>query len=331
MLTKGTFYYGLAFMALMAGWLGGWGCISKIKLDTDHRDPLQELLIAGQEEGKVAVIPVVGFISDIPRVSLIRSQPSLVQEVVAQLQLAEEDEEVKTVLLQVNSPGGTSTGSDILYHEILEFKKRTGKKVVVAMVDVAASGGYYLALPADYIFAHPTSVTGSVGAIFIRPKLVGLMGKIGVEVKVSKSGKDKDLGAFYQPVTEEETRLFDELIQEMGGIFLDLVKKHRKLSADQVQKIASARVFMAPEALKNGLIDEIGYLDQALAKAKKLAGLDKDAKVVAYRRSYYPNDNIYNVSNNRIQPDRLLELGLFNDLTALQPGFYYLWAPGLSN
>ena len=93
------------------------------------------------------------------------------------MRLAEKDEKVKAVLLKIDSPGGSSTASDILYHEIVAFKERTGKKVVVCMMNIAASGGYYVALPADMIMAHPTTVTGSVGVILIRPEVSQLMEK----------------------------------------------------------------------------------------------------------------------------------------------------------
>ena len=110
-------------------------------------------------------------------------RPSQVQEVVSRLRRAEKDEEVKAVLLEINSPGGSITASDILYHEIMDFKERTGARVVAALMDVAASGGYYIALPADRIIAHPTTITGSVGVILVQPKVTGLMDKLGLRLR----------------------------------------------------------------------------------------------------------------------------------------------------
>ncbi len=171
------------------------GCAPKIKLfAATSTEPLKEFVVEGEGEGKLALIHLTGFLMDQPRPGLLRPTPSQVQELVSALKLASLDVEVKGVVLAINSPGGTTTASDILYHEIMEFKRRTGKKVVVAMFDVAASGGYYAALPADWILAHPTTITGSVGVIFMRPKLHGLFDKIGVDVEVSKSGVDKDMG-----------------------------------------------------------------------------------------------------------------------------------------
>ena len=101
---------------------------------------------------------------------------------------AEKDPDIKAVILKINSPGGSATASDILYREINAYKQRSGVKIVAAMMGLAASGGYYVAMPADTIVAHPTTVTGSVGAVFIKPEVSGLMEKIGVDVTVHKSG-----------------------------------------------------------------------------------------------------------------------------------------------
>jgi protease-4 len=127
----------------------------------------------------------------------------MVQEFVSQLRLAEKDKKIKALLLKIDSPGGSVIASDIVYNEILAFKKRTGAKVVVAMMGVAASGGYYISLPADTIVAHPATITGSIGVIFFRPKVTGLMGKIGVGVEVNKSGKNKDIGSPFRQTTAE--------------------------------------------------------------------------------------------------------------------------------
>ena len=130
------------------------GCSSaKIRLFPSQADPLKEFTLQGKADKKVLIIPIRGIISDVPREGIIRTRPSLVQEVVSQLRLAEDDKKVKAVVIKIDSPGGSVTASDILFNEILTFKERTGAKVVVAMMGVAASGGYYISLPADYIFA----------------------------------------------------------------------------------------------------------------------------------------------------------------------------------
>lgn len=303
----------------------------KVNLFPDHTAPLIEHVIEGTAKGKVLVIPVEGTISDSARRGMLRAEPGMVQEIVAQLRRAEKDNDIKAVMLTINSPGGSVTASDILYHEVSRFKEKTGAKVVAAMMDIAASGGYYVALAADRIVAHPTTVTGSVGAIFIRPHVTGLMEKVGVDIDVSKSGANKDMGSPFRKGTKEEDELFDALINDMGSRFRMLVKKERRLSDGQLATVATARVFTAEEARTLGLVDEIGYLSDAVAGAKKLAKLPDDAKVVAYRRTEFPDDNIYNTTLNRaaLPKASLVDLGVIDSLVSLQPGFYYLWTPAL--
>ncbi|MDH4099096.1 MAG: signal peptide peptidase SppA [Nitrospirota bacterium] len=305
----------------------------KVNLFPDHSAPLQEHVIEGTAKGKVLVIPIEGTISDSPRRGMLRSEPSMVQEVVAQLRRAEKDKEIKAVLLTINSPGGSVTASDILYHEISRLKEKTGATVVAAMMDIAASGGYYVALSAERIVAHPTTVTGSVGALFIRPHVTGLLEKVGVEVDISKSGANKDMGSPLRPGTKEENEMFDALINDMGNRFRMLVKKERNLSDEQLGTVATARVFTADEARTLGLVDEIGYLSDAVAGAKKLAKLPDDAKVVAYRRTEYADDNIYNTALNRaaLPKASLVDLGLLDSIIQVQPGFYYLWTPAVGS
>jgi protease IV len=299
----------------------------KIRLFPGPAEPLQEFTLQGKAEQKILMIPIRGIISDAPRETTFRTRPSMVQEIVSQLRKAEKDSNIKAILLQIDSPGGSVTASDVLYNEFAAFKKRTGVTIVAAMMDVAASGGYYVALPSDAIVAHPTTVTGSVGVLFLRPKVTGLMEKIGFSVEVNKSGKDKDMGSPFRPATPEEEKILQNLTDQLGRRFLELVAKHRGLDARTVQEISSARVYLADDALRLGLVDQIGYLDDAIALARTRAGLPADAKVVVYRRTEYPDDNIYNTFINQegsggISLFSLEQLGLPAEMTS---GFYYLW------
>ncbi|MFO7706910.1 MAG: signal peptide peptidase SppA [Desulfobacterales bacterium] len=304
------------------------GCAApQIKLFPSQADPLQESTLEGRAEQKILVIPVRGVISNSPDEGLVRTRPSVVQEVVSHLRKAAQDKEIRAVVLQINSPGGSVTGSDILYHEILRFKEERRIPVVAAMLDVAASGAYYIALPADHIVAHPTTLTGSVGVIFIRPKVAALMEKIGVAVEVSKSGVNKDIGSPFRHTTPEEERLLTAMTEQLGKRFVDLVNRHRQVEPAALAEVSTARVFLAEKALKFNLVDSIGYMPDALGEAKKRAGLPDDARVVVYRRLDYPNDNIYNpvTSYEGSRPTAVLDLGLPRLLPAAQTGFYYLW------
>jgi protease-4 len=288
--------------------------------------PLKEMVLEGTGEQKVLVLSINGPISDQPKEKLLRSRPGMVQELVSHLKLAEKDSNIKAVLLKVNSPGGPVTVSDILYHEISSFKERTGVKLVVSMMNVAASGGYYLSLPADWIMAHPTSLTGSVGVIFMRPGVSGFMEKYGFAMNVNKSGESKDMGSPFRDSNETDEAIFQELTDQIAERFYRLVQKHRNLTAEQMRQVASARIYLAPDARKIGLVDEIGYLKDALAKSKSLAGLGADAKVITYRRYESKEDNIYNPAMqegvggpNAVIPNLTQWAGI------PEAGFYYMW------
>lgn len=279
---------------LMAAAVFLGGCaLPRVTLFGDRDEPLKEYVLEGTDKGKVLLLSIDGTLSDRSQERLMRSRPSTVQQVVAYLRHAQRDPEIKALLLKINSPGGTVTASDILYHEIDAYKQRTGVKVVVAMMNVAASGGYYIALPADHIMAHPTTITGSIGVIFMRPGVSGLMEKTGLSVAVSKSGDQKDMGSPFRPETETDAALFQELTDKLAQRFLDLVARHRHLTAAQMEQVARAGVYLADQAQTLGLVDELGYLDDAVAKAKQIAGLSADARVVAYRRSKIEDDTIY--------------------------------------
>jgi protease-4 len=301
----------------------------EIKLFPDASEPLREFTLEGTESGKVLLIPVRGIVSDVPEEGTFVSRPSMVEEIVSQLRLAENDEEVKAVLLKIDSPGGSATASDLLYHEIEAFKTRTQAKIVVVMMDLATSGAYYISLPADHIVAHPTTVTGSIGVIFMRPAVGGLMEKIGLEVEVNKSGKNKDMGSPFRKPTEEEEKMFDSLTHDLGARFLDLVAKNRRLDEDTLKEVATARIYLAQEALQIGLVDEIGYLSDAISRAKSLSGLSQECKVIVYRRTEYPDDNMYNTATMQDAVGRfsLVDLQLPHAMASLSPGFYYLWLP----
>lgn len=303
------------------------GCsLPKVSLFGDTAQPLKEYTLQGEGEGKVLVLSVDGVISDRPKQQLLRSQPSLVQQVTAYLKHAESDPDIKALLLKVNSPGGTVTASDIIYHEIENYKDRTGVKIVVAMMNVAASGGYYISLPADHIVAHPTTITGSIGVIFMRSGVSGLMEKVGLSVEVSKSGKNKDMGSPFRPPTAEEAVLFQELTDGLADRFFKLVEKHRHLSEQQMEKITTARVFLPEKALELGLVDQIGYLDDAIAKAKEIAGLKQDARVVAYRRKKVEDDTIYNPAVSSEGGDISALMPALAPLSAVADAdFYYIW------
>ncbi len=317
------------FITVMIVFLLVTACsLPRISLFSDAADPLREYTLEGSGSERILLISVQGTISDMPQKGLLRSSPSMVQQVVSQLKKAERDERVKAVLFKINSPGGTIVASDILYHEISSYRDKTGAKIVTSMMDVAASGAYYLSLPADTIMAHPTTLTGSVGVIFLRPRVHGLMDKIGLGVDVIKFGRNKDMGSPFRDSTEEEQKIMQKVVDGFGERFLRLVQKHRKLQEPAMREISTARVLTADEAVKWGLVDKIGYLNDAVKEAKTLARLGDDARLVVYRRAKIPDDNYYSVTGASVEDGHLPVVNIaLPDSLNLPAGFYYLW-PG---
>ncbi|MDP2847073.1 MAG: signal peptide peptidase SppA [Humidesulfovibrio sp.] len=306
------------------------GCAFNVNPFGSPGAPYKEQTLSGTGGGKILLISVDGLISERPRESMLRTRQSVVEEVAAQLKLARKDKDIKAVLLKVDSPGGTTTASDIVYHELMRYRQETQAKVVTVMMGLAASGGYYVALPSDHIIAHPTTVTGSVGVIFLQPRVAGLLDKIGVGVDVSKSGLHKDMGSPFRDSTPEEKKLAEAMVKAQAARFLDLVQQHRKLEPAALTIAASARVFTAQEARDLGLIDSVGYMEDAVAKAASLAGLPEDARVVTYRRRPAADSTWYQASAEAedLRP-ALIHLSL-DSLLPPQAGFYAVWAPALS-
>lgn len=316
------FYKKILFLLFIAILLAS--CIS-INISDPMGKQYNETILQGTAKDKIAVLTITGIINDSPSKGFLKSGPGLLQDFLTQLKLAEYDPDVKAILLKINSPGGTVTSSDILYNEITEFKKRSGKKVLVCMMDVAASGGYYISLAADYIIANPTTITGSVGVIFMRPQISNLANKLGINIEVNKSGKNKDMGSPYREATKEETELFNKLTKSLAERFYYLLNQNRNISEESFEEIKTARILLAEDAKRLGLIDEINYLDSAVLKTMEIAGISRNSRVVAYRpaRLYY--DNIYNNPGAETETEFQIKLGSISELLNLNTGFYYIW------
>lgn len=205
-----------------------------------------------------------------------------------ELEAAKKDDGVKAVILDIMSPGGTISGSDELYHAISEFRKSSGKPVVAAMKQIGTSGAYYIAMPANRVIADRTCITGSIGVIATLFDAQKLLDNIGVKINPIKSGGMKDSGAFYRPMTPEERKEWERLINAMYARFLAVITENRadKIpgGAAKLKELADGRVYYAEEAQKLGLIDEIGYSDDAIRVAKDLANLSGPVRVVQYAR-----------------------------------------------
>jgi protease-4 len=217
-----------------------------------------------------------------------------------------------------------------MYAEVLRFRQRTDKPVVASLLDVAASGGYYVACAADRIYAHPTTITGSIGVIMVSPEFSGTLRKIGAEVNVIKSGELKDMGSLFREMNEQDRAVFQELIDGMYGRFLSVVAQaHPQLEVAALKKLADGRVYLGPQAKELGLVHEVGSLRDALGAAKKAAGLgDRPVLVIEYARPIDYRPNIYAQNDAPPAQVNLVNVNLPGWLTGPAPQLMYLWAPG---
>jgi protease-4 len=300
------------------------GC-SVVSVDlTPPVRPLKESTLEGKGRDKVLLLELAGVLAEEPIFTL-ESRPAvaLLARVREELEKAAEDDQVKALVLRINSPGGTVTASDILYHEIKRFKDRRKVPVVASILDVGASGGYYVALAADRIVAHPTTVTGSIGVLMLTVNSSGLLEKIGVSADYITSGPRKDMGSPFRALTPEERAIFQDVIDRLYARFVGLIVRERRLDEARVRSFADGRIYTAPEALSLGLVDRIGYLEEAIALAKEAAGTP-DAKVVTYHRPRQYRATIY--SGGEAPAFRPTASDLARLVTS-GPRFLYLWWP----
>jgi len=205
-----------------------------------------------------------------------------VESAMRQIRAARQDESVAAILLEVDSPGGEVTSADEIYHELMLFKESSeDRKITVLVHDLAASGGYYISLPADRIVAQPTALIGSIGVIMQTLNIHGLSEKIGITDTTIKSGKNKDLLNPFQPVNEAQVKLLQTTVDAMYDRFLSLIRDHRPIKKKDLKKLADGRIFTADEALKHKLIDGIGYWEDAVAQTAQLLEVD-DLFIVTY-------------------------------------------------
>jgi protease-4 len=280
---------------------------------------------------KIALIDVTGVISNAQAPSLFGpAGDNPVVRFKEKLDKAAGDRHVRAVVLRINSPGGGVTASALMYDELVRFKKKTGKPVITYMMDVAASGGYYLACATDKIFAHRTTVTGSIGVIMISPDLSGAMKKLGIRANVIKSGKMKDAGSPFRAMETDDRALFQTMIDGMYERFLEVVAAGRPgIDKNKLREIADGRVYGALEAKTHGLIDEIGGIHDAIAAARSAADLgDRKIVVVEYARRMDYRPNVHARTADTGVQVNLVHIALPDWLRSPSPQFMYLWAPG---
>jgi len=202
------------------------------------------------------------------------------RETIAQLEKIAKTASVKAVIVRIDSPGGTTVGSEALYEAILKISER--KPVVTVMDSVAASGGYIAALAGDHIVARGNTITGSIGVIFQWPEVYGLLGKIGIEMKTIKSGPQKAEPNIYAPLKDDVRPVLEEMVSDSFDWFVGLVAERRKMSKQTIYRLADGRVYSGRQALKNNLIDQIGGEDVAVKWLVENKKISKSLKITTW-------------------------------------------------
>ena len=271
---------------------------------------IEEVIQDGPRSARIAVVSVRGVIDD-----------QQATDFYWQMKTAKEDRSVKGLIVRVDSPGGTLSGSDQIHNDILKYRSEKAKPVVAFMQGVAASGGYYSSVACEKIIAEPTTITGSIGVIMGYLVLQQLLEeKLGIQPVIIKAGEKKDWpSSFKKPTDEQLQYLQSRIIDPAYNRFVKVVVDGRKnLTEEDVRRLADGSIYWANEALKEKLIDDIGYLDDAIDKVKSLAGIEK-AQVIEYRRPFSLSDILGAKANAALKIDKkiLYELSV--------PQVLYLW------
>jgi len=252
---------------------------------------------------KIAIIEVQGVILD-------------PQPVVEKLVKLRKNEKVKAIVLRIDSPGGGVGPAQEIFAEVKKARKE--KKVLVSMGSVAASGGYYIACGADKILANPGSITGSIGVIVESLNVEELLRKLGLRSMVVKSGKHKDLGSPLRPMTTEERKLLQGVIDSVHEQFIRAVAEGRKLPVEKVRELADGRIFSGEQAQELGLVDELGNLEDTLAMAATLAGIRGEPEII------YPEKKRFSLLDFLLQESVRRIVGSLKE-SAPPLNFLYFW------
>ena len=303
-----------------------------LTLGGDPKDnELRTTVVERGGSSRIAIVDVSGTIFNANHVGLFGTGENPVSLLQEQLTIAKKDSDVKAIVIRLNTPGGTVTASDVMYREVMRFKKETGKPVVALMMDVTASGGYYLACSADEIIAHPTTITGSIGVILQTVSFKPALSRWGIETDAITSGPNKDAGSPLSTMTPEQRVVLKALVDRFYARFTEVVRTSRpKIAAADFARVTDGRVFSGEDALAAGLVDRMGDLHDAVDLAKARAKI-KSADVVVYHRpSHYvgsPYANGNTPPANSGTQINIAQVNVGDIFGASGAGFYYMWVP----
>lgn len=280
---QGRTFAGMIFMTLASLIFGGSLILNVYLLvftgivsGASSTSSRQTTILEGDASQKIAVIPIAGIIMDAQAAQFERF-----------IKMAEDDMNVKAVILAVDSPGGSVTASDEIHHRVTAFKQKRNIPVVISMGSLAASGGYYIACAGDHVIAEPTTLTGNIGVLLPSYNVAKLADKWGIEeTTLHSSGADfKNAGSMFHETVPTETAYFQDIIDQAFVTFKKVVKdgrtSHTNFVAANIDQVANGKIYTAKDAMSLGLIDQVGYAADAYASAQTLAKLSKP-QVVQY-------------------------------------------------
>jgi protease-4 len=268
---------GLAIFFVWSAGAGGGGTLTA-------GDPLPQQVSGPATGPAVALLEINGLITDGGDASgfpgLLDAVGATPQRLIPQIKAAAADSDVRAFLIKVNSPGGAVVATDEIYHAL---QTATDKPIVVLMGDVAASGGVYVSMAADHIMANPNTLTGSIGVRLNDILEYGdLLQRLGVNVTTIKAGEYKDIGSGARPLTDEEAAILQAVVDDSYANFIEIVAEGRGLSEAAVREFADGRIFTGEAAVTLGLVDSLGYEQDAIAKAGELGGISGTPRVVRF-------------------------------------------------
>lgn len=276
--------------------------------------------VSGPQTGPaVALIEIRGPIVSGRAPSFSTTSVAAADDIIALIRQAAIDSDVRAIVLNVNSPGGSVVPSDQIYHQLQALQI----PVVVHMEDVAASGAYYLSMGADYLIANPNTLTGSIGVISTFPDAHELLEKIGVQFQIITAGEAKDFGSPYRSMEPEEAEYWQGVVDEAYQGFIEVVAQGRNMQPDEVRPLADGRLYTGRRALELDLIDELGYLQDAVDTAAALGGIEAEPRVIRYEK-YTPLRSLLGENTSlslptALPPDWLQRL--------YSPALQFLWVP----
>lgn len=329
-----------AMIGIAAVFCGGCGPLTFV-VDVSGGDQKLRTTTVAREPGwihdRIVIIDISGLIFNASRPGILREHDNPVSVLQEKLEKARQDQAVKAVILRVNSPGGTVTASDIMYREIERFRRETGKPVIALLMDVAASGGYYVSCAGDAIVSYPTTITGSIGVIVQTVSVQPALGRIGVVTDAITSGPNKDMASPLSTLTPAQRALLQSLVDDFYARFVAVVKEHRPgMSEEDLTKILDGRIVGGEQAAAMGLVDQVGDLQDALTLAKRKAGIAR-ASLVLYHRplqyvgSPYARGGLSPAVGTQINLAQINMDGLGEapGMAGAPVGVYYLWQPML--